>query len=68
MGGKRQKPAIPKVYKPTTQVVGEDEGVVWVAKKAKHAVIPETATAQAKAATKTVRPNVRAFYPIYSAL
>ena len=52
MGGKRKKTAIPKVYKPTTQLVGEDEGVVWVAKKAKQAVIPEVATAQAKAETK----------------
>ena len=66
MGGKRKKPAIPKVYKPTTQLVGEDEGVVWVGKKAKHTVIPESATAQAKAETKTVRPDVRAYYPIYS--
>jgi len=32
-----------------------------VAKKAKHTVIPEAATAQAKAETKTVRPDVRAF-------
>ena len=45
---------------------GEDEGVVWVAKKAKQTVVPEAATAQAKAETKTVRPDVRAFYPIYS--
>ena len=66
LGGKRKKPAIPKVYKPTTQLVGEDEGAVWVAKKAKQTVVPEAATAQAKAETKTVRPDVRAFYPIYS--
>ena len=47
-------------------MVGEDEGVVWAAKQAKQTVIPEAATAQAKAETKTVRPDVRAYYPIYS--
>ena len=46
MGGKRKKPVIPKVYKPTTQLVGEDEGVVWVAKRAKQTVAPEAATTQ----------------------
>ena len=61
--GKR-KPAIPKVYKPTLQLVDESEG--WVKKKAKKNVVPEEIKEQVKKDTETVRPDVRAYYPIYS--
>ena len=59
MGGKRKKPAIPKVYKPTTQLVGEDEGVVPMGREESQTdSCPEAATAQAKAETKNVRPFI----------
>ena len=64
MGGKRKKPAIPKVYRPTLQLVDETEG--WVKKKPKRNDTPIEVEQQVKEATKTVRPDVRAFYPIYS--
>ena len=60
MGGKRKKPAIPKVYRPTLQLVDETEG--WVKKKPKRNDTPIEVEEQVKEATKTVRPDVRAFY------
>ena len=64
MGKKRKIDVIPKVYKPTLRLVDEDE--TWVKKKTKTNPIAPEELAQAKESVKTVRPDVRAYYPIYS--
>ena len=65
MGGKRNRPAIPKVVKPTVEFVDERQGGAR-----KRATIQEFAQQiqeeTSKEETKTVRPDVRAYYLIYS--
>ena len=64
MGGKRKKPAIPKVFKPRAELVEETQG--WVKKRARTVEVPQEIQKETKVETKTVRPDVRAYYPIYS--
>ena len=64
MGGKRKKPAIPKVFKPRAELVEETQG--WVKKRARTVDIPQAIQEETREETKTVRPDVRAYYPIYS--
>ena len=64
MGGKRNGPAIPKVFKPRVELVSETQG--WVKKRARTVEVPQEIQKETKEETKTVRPDVRAYYPIYS--
>ena len=64
MGKKRKTASIPKVYDPKLKLIDEDEFLVK--KKVKSAPISKEELAQAKESVKTVRPDVRAYYPIYS--
>ena len=64
MGGKRKKPAIPKVFKPRVELVDETQG--WVKKRARLKDVPQEIQEETKEEIKTVRPDVRAYYPIYS--
>ena len=64
MGGKRKKPAIPKVFKPRAELVEETQG--WVKKRARTVDIPQAIQEETKEERKTVRPDMRAYYPIYS--
>ena len=61
MSGKRKKPAIPKVFKPRAELVEETQG--WVKKRAITVDIPQAIQEETKEETKTVRPDVRAYYP-----
>ena len=60
----KMKPAIPKVYKPTLQLVDESEE--WVKEKVTQNVVPAEITEQVKEDTKKVRPDLRAYHPIHS--
>ena len=64
MGGKRKRPAIPKVFKPRVELVSETQG--WVKKRARPVEVPQEIQEETKEETKTVRSDVRAYYPIYS--
>ena len=64
MGGKRKKPSIPPVFKPRAELVEETPG--WVKRRARIVDIPQAIQEETKEETKTVRPDVRAYYPMYS--
>ena len=61
MGGKRKRPAIPKVFKPRVELVEETHR--WVKKRARTVEIPQEIQEATKEETKTVRPDVKAYYP-----
>ena len=50
MGGKRKRPAIPKVFKPRVELVDETQG--WVKKRARPVEVPQEIQEETKAETK----------------
>jgi hypothetical protein len=50
MGGKRKKPAVPKVFKPRAELVEETQG--WVKKRARTVDIPQAIQEETREETK----------------